>query len=129
MRQHWQMGTFTASADVLAGARSWSERQRAYVEFMLRLYHATPLAGGVLLHGVKNGRLVHVGGVDAPVSDGDIRQLAAEFKRAVGTGKDAPTSNGVDVLGWDFAFEVNEVARQQAERANVNLRFLRIRAT
>jgi adenine-specific DNA-methyltransferase len=44
----------------------------------------------------------------------------------MGTGKEAPTGNGVDVLGWDFAFEVNEVARQQAERANVNLRFLRI---
>ena len=32
----------------------------------------------------------------------------------MGTGKEAPTGNGVDVLGWDFAFEVNEVARQQA---------------
>ena len=60
------------------------------------------------------------------MSDGDVRQIAVEFKRRMGTGKDAPTTNGVDVLGWDFAFEVNEVARQQAERANLNLRFLRI---
>ena len=123
-RQHWQTGTF--APDGPETPEQAGKRNRAYIDFMLRLYHATPLAGGTLLHGVKNGRLVHVGGVDAPVSDGDIRQLAAEFKRAVGTGKDAPTSNGVDVLGWDFAFEVNEVARQQAERANVNLRFLRI---
>ena len=82
-----------------------------------------------MLHGVKNGRLVHVGGVEAPVSDGDVRQIAVEFKRRMGTGKEAPTTNGVDVLGWDFAFELNEVAQQQAEVANLKLRFLRIRAT
>jgi adenine-specific DNA-methyltransferase len=55
-----------------------------------------------------------------------VTQIAAEFKRAIGTGKDAPKTNGVDVLGWDFAFELNEVARQQAQAANINLRFLRI---
>ena len=58
--------------------------------------------------------MVHVGGVEAPVSVGDVQNIAVEFKKAIGTGKDAPTTNGVDVLGWDFAFEMNEVARQQA---------------
>jgi adenine-specific DNA-methyltransferase len=123
-RQQWQTGTF--APDGPETPEQAAKRNQAYIDFMLRLYGGRPVAGRALLHGVKNGRLVHVGGVDAPVSDGDIRQIAAEFKRSMGTGKDAPTSNGVDVLGWDFAFEVNEVARQQAERANVNLRFLRI---
>ncbi len=103
-----------------------AERHRKYTDFILRLYNARPLSGGTMLHGVKNGRLVHVGGVEAPVSDSDVRQIAVEFKRRMGTGKDAPTTNGVDLLGWDFAFEVNEISRQQAERANLNLRFLRI---
>ncbi len=106
-----------------------AKRQRQYIDFILRLYHATAAGRRTMLHGVKNGRLVHVGGVEAPVSDGDMRQIAAEFKRAMGTGKDAPTTNGVDVLGWDFAFEVNEVARQQAERANVNCVSCASRAT
>ena len=101
------------------------QRQRAYVEFILQLYHATPLNGYAWLHGVKGGRMVHVGGVDAPVSVGDVTQIATEFRRAVGTGKDAPKTNGVDVLGWEFAFELNEVAKQQAA-ANIQLRFLRI---
>ena len=70
--------------------------------------------------------MVHVGAVDAPVSVGDVAQIAAEFKRAVGTGKDAPKTNGVDLLGWDFAFEMNEIAKQQAALANIQLRFLRI---
>jgi adenine-specific DNA-methyltransferase len=38
----------------------------------------------------------------------------------------APVTNGVDVLGWDFAFELNEVAIQQSARANIQMQFLRI---
>jgi hypothetical protein len=32
----------------------------------------------------------------------------------------------VDILGWDFAFELNEIARQDAERAGIDLRLVRI---
>ena len=32
----------------------------------------------------------------------------------------------MDVLGWDFAFELNEVARQDAEKAGIDLRLVRI---
>ena len=35
-------------------------------------------------------------------------------------------ANGLDVLGWDFAFELNEVARQMAAEANINLKFKRV---
>lgn len=108
------------------GDNQAAERQRAYVEFILKLSSATPIHGYTWLHGVKGGRIVHVGAVDAPVSTGDVTQIAGEFRRAVGTGKDAPTTNGVDVLGWDFAFEMNEVAKQQAAAANIQMRFLRI---
>jgi adenine-specific DNA-methyltransferase len=55
-----------------------------------------------------------------------VTQIAAEFRRAIGTGKESPRTNGVDVLGWDFAFELNEVAKQQAAAANIQMRFLRI---
>jgi DNA modification methylase len=108
------------------GDNQAAERQRAYVEFILKLAQAAPLNGYSWLHGVKAGRMIHVGAVDAPVSVGDVTQIAAEFKRAVGTGKDAPKTNGVDVLGWDFAFELNEVAKQQAAAAKIQMRFLRI---
>ncbi len=101
-------------------------RHRAYIDFILQLYHATPIHGRTWLHGVKGGRRVHVGGVEGPVTAGDVTQLAAEFKKAMGSGKDAPTTNGVDVLGWDFAFEINEVARQQAADANIKMQFKRI---
>ncbi|MCI0552244.1 MAG: site-specific DNA-methyltransferase, partial [Anaerolineae bacterium] len=93
---------------------------------ILELYHAKLLSGYTWLHGVKAGRMVHVGAVDAPVSVGDVTNIAAEFRKAIGTGKDAPMTNGIDILGWDFAFELNAVAIQQASRANIQLRFLRI---
>jgi adenine-specific DNA-methyltransferase len=120
-RQMWAGAEFGEGNGTRAAAR-----QRAYVDFILKLAQATPLNGYTWLHGVKGGRMLHVGTVDAPVSVGDVTQIAAEFKRAVGTGKDAPQTNGVDVLGWDFAFELNEIAKQQAAAANIQLRFLRI---
>ncbi|MBI3734002.1 MAG: site-specific DNA-methyltransferase, partial [Chloroflexi bacterium] len=116
-RQQWQAAEFGEQA---------AARVAAYRRFILDLYHAQPLNGYTWLHGVKGGRMVHVGAVDSPVSPADITQIAIEFRKAMGTGKDAPTTNGVDVLGWDFAFEMNEVAQQQAARANLNVRFLKI---
>lgn len=116
-RQLWQSAEFGEHAE---------QRVRAYRNFILDLYHARLITGYTWLHGVKAGRMVHIGAVDSPVSPGDVTQIAAEFKRAVGTGKGSPATNGVDVLGWDFAFELNEVAKQQAAQANINMRFLRI---
>jgi adenine-specific DNA-methyltransferase len=120
-RQQWAGAEFGQSSSNQAAAR-----QGDYIQFILKLANATPIQGYTWLHGLRAGRMVHVGAVDAPVSVGDITQIAAEFRRAIGTGKDAPKTNGVDVLGWDFAFELNEVAKQQAAAANIQMRFLRI---
>jgi DNA modification methylase len=116
-RQLWQEAEFGESA---------TARTAAYRRFILDLYHAQPIAGYTWLHGLKGGRMVHVGTVDAPVTNGDVKQIVAEFRKAVGTGKDAPSTKGVDLLGWDFAFELNEVARQDAEKAGIDLRLVRI---
>jgi adenine-specific DNA-methyltransferase len=116
-RQLWQAAEFGESA----GART-----SAYRSFILELYRATSISGYGWLHGLKQGRMVHVGTVDSPVTVGDIRQIVTEFRKAVGTGKDAPKTQSVDVLGWDFAFELNEVARQDAQKAGIDLRLVRI---
>src|SRR5581483_3282292 len=93
--------------------------------FILQLYHATPVTGYNWLHGTKAGRAVHVGAVDAPVSPGDVQQMAVELaKMRSSAGAGGPKA--LDVLGWDFAFELNEVAKQQAARAGIELHFFRI---
>lgn len=120
-RQLWAGTEFGDGTGKQAAAR-----QRAYVEFILKLYQAKPIHGFTWLHGLHGGRMVHVGAVDGPVTAGDVTQMAVEFKKAIGKGADAPKTNGIDVLGWDFAFELNEVSKQQAAAANIQLRFIKI---
>jgi len=115
-RQVWQSAEFGAIAE---------NQTSEYRRFILGLYNARSMEGNAWLHGVKNGRAVHVGTVDSPVTVGDVRQIATEFRRA-GSPVGSASGNGVDVLGWDFAFELNEVAKQEAARARIDLRFVRI---
>ena len=116
-RQAWQAAEFGALAEA---------QTQAYREFILRLYRAEPISGYVWLHGNRRGRMVHIGAVDAPVTMADVTAIIAELRRAVGRGKDAPTRSGVDILGWDFAFELNETARQQAALAGIDVHLVRI---
>jgi len=116
-RQAWQVAEFGDGAEAAT---------QAYRRFVLELYHAQPVTGYVWLHGNRSGRMVHVGGVDAPVTRADVTGMVTEFRKAMGSGKSAPTRTGIDVLGWDFAFELNETARQDAELAGIDLRLVRI---
>jgi adenine-specific DNA-methyltransferase len=118
-RQAWQ----TAEWETLETARA---RESAYRHFILELYHATPVTSGVYLHGLKSGRMVHVGSVDAPVTMSDVKAIARELLARIGTGAEAPSTAGVDILGWDFAFELNELGKNVAKDAGVHVRFIPI---
>ena len=102
------------------------KRETAYRKFILELYHATPVSGHVWLHGVKGGRMVHVAAVDAPVTRADVNAIAAEVWRAAGKGPNSPQKPAVDVLGWEFALDMNETAKQVAAEARVDAVFKRI---
>ena len=116
-RQVWQKAEFGEEA---------AYQMRSYRKFILDLYHAEMIEGYSWLHGRKGGRMVHVGSVDSPVAVGEVRQIAIDFQRAIGSGKNAPTLAGVDILGWDFALDTNETAQQTAQEAGLKVRFLRI---
>jgi adenine-specific DNA-methyltransferase len=118
-RQAWQVAEF-------GGEKKAAAMVNHYRCFILDLYNARPIDGYTWLHGIKDGRMVHVGPVDSPISPNDVTQIAIEFKKAMGTGKDAPSITAVDVLGWDFAFELNEIATQQAAQAGIKVKFMRI---
>ncbi len=106
--------------------REQRERETAYRKFILELYHATPVIGHVWLHGVKGGRMVHVAAVDAPVTRADVNAIAAEVWRASGKGPNSPQKPAVDVLGWEFALDMNETAKQVAAEARVDAAFKKI---
>lgn len=118
-RQAWQAAEF----DTPEGAQL---REVRYRRFILELYKAEPINSGAWLHGVKLGRMVHVGPVDAPVTLSDVKAIARETWQRVGTGEDAPERAGVDILGWEFAFELNELGKQVAEDAGVDVKFKKI---
>jgi hypothetical protein len=100
-------------------------QETSYRNFILELYHAQPISGFVWLHGMKDKRMVHVGAVDSPIALGDVKSIIQEFWKSVGKSSDIKT-NGVDVLGWEFAFDINETARQQAAATKVDVKFKKI---
>jgi hypothetical protein len=123
-RQAWQVAEFPSNGkDYLEEQR---QREVAYRQFILDLYHAKTFVGQAWLHGTKGGRTVHVGAVDAPVTLADVKAIAKEAWKASGSVKDAPTKAAVDILGWDFAFELNELAKQVAAESRVDVAFKKI---
>lgn len=117
-RQQWMNAEFENPEDRL-------KQDRTYKHFITELYHAKPLDGYTWLHGAKAGRMIHVGSVEAPVTVEDIKASIKEFWKLVGKEKSAQV-NGIDFLGWDFAFDVNETAKQFAAENKVNVSFKKI---
>ena len=117
-RQEWMSAEFPDT-------KSRSVLEKAYRNFVLNLYQAESVSGYQWLYGAKSGRMIHVGSIDAPVSIGDIKSIVQEFWKTVGKSAEL-TTNGVDVLGWDFAFEINETAKQFAAENNVDIKFKKI---
>ncbi len=118
-RQAWQAAEFPDPHDQRA-------REAAYRKFILELYHATAISGRSWLHGTKSGRWAHVGAVDAPVTLADVKAIAAEVWKAIGSKKEGARMAAVDVLGWEFAFELNETAKDVAAEARVDIVFRKI---
>ena len=79
-RQAWQSAEFPSNGrDRLEEQR---QRESAYRQFILDLYHAKPISGQTWLHGIKSGRMVHVGAVDAPVTIADVKAISREVWKA-----------------------------------------------
>ncbi|HPD58073.1 MAG TPA: site-specific DNA-methyltransferase [Smithellaceae bacterium] len=117
-RQQWMIAEFDKPETRL-------QQERSYKHFIIELYHAKPLDGYIWLHGAKAGRMVHVGNVEAPITVDDIKATILEFWKLTGKEKAAQV-NGIDFLGWDFAFDVNETAKQFAAENKVNVSFKKI---
>jgi len=110
-RQYWQGVTF----------KKRSEEQvplYEYIQFILRLYNAEPLAGMLHLHGRKGKRLIHIGAVDAPVTLSEIQEAIEETKK---TGQDS-----LDILGWEWEMGLHDVIEKAAKASGVHLRLFNI---
>ena len=96
----------------------WKDREDEYLSFMLKLYQAQPLHGFRYLHGRKGDRIVHVGPLNAPVTMDEIEKVIYECR--------ANNFYKADVLGWEWRYEVNELAKELAKKNGVDLKLIQI---
>ena len=122
-RQAWVGEEFAKPDDRIA-------QEKAYRNFIVQLYHGKTVNNYIWLHGIKSGRMIHVGSVDAPISLGDIKSIIQEFWKTSGKEIEGMEKgvrfNGIDILGWEFAFDINETASQQAAANKIDLKFKKI---
>lgn len=96
----------------------WRGRQDEYLAFMLKLYQAQPLTGFRYLHGRKGDRAVHIGPLNAPVTMEEVERVVIECREN--------NFDKADVLGWEWSYEVNELAKELARGNGVDLRLIQI---
>lgn len=96
----------------------WQEKEDEYLAFMLKLYQSQPLTGFRYFHGRKGDRAVHIGPLNAPVTMEDVEKVVIECR--------ANKFNEADVLGWEWSYEVNELAKQLAKKNGVDLKLIQI---
>lgn len=94
----------------------WQEKQDEYLAFMLKLYQSQPLTGFRYLHGRKGDRAVHIGPLNAPVTMKEVEKVIIECR--------ANNFIKADVLGWEWSYEVNELAKELAKKDGVDLRLI-----
>lgn len=109
-RQYWQTIQF--------GNKTAEQSLAEYIAFVLKLYKAVALPGSVYIHGKKGNKLVHIGGVDAPVTFGDIQHALEDTRRM--------KQKELVVLGWEWEMGLHDVVEQEAEKAGIKLHLLSI---
>ena len=96
----------------------WRENPQDYLSFMIKLYEAKPLNGFRYIHATKGPRAVHIGSSNSPVSMDEIRNFISECI--------SNNFDKADVLGWEWNYEVNELAKKIAEKEGLDLRLIQI---
>jgi len=85
---------------------------------MLKLYQSQLLNNFRYLHGRKGDRAVHIGPLNAPVTMEDVEKVVIECRNN--------SFNKADILGWEWSYEVNELAKTSAKKNGVDLKLIQI---
>ncbi|PKN72391.1 MAG: site-specific DNA-methyltransferase [Candidatus Cloacimonetes bacterium HGW-Cloacimonetes-3] len=117
-RQQWMASEFD-------NPDSRIEVEKTYRRFIIELYHGEAINGYAWIHGIKAGRMIHVGTVEAPITVEDIKSCIKEYWQMVNKAENK-ADKGIDFLGWEFAFDVNQTAKEYALSNKVDIRFKKI---
>jgi DNA modification methylase len=112
-RQYWSNISFGEDMDG-NGRISLLE----YIAFILKLYGATGISGGVHLHGKQRSAFVHVGSVASPVTIQEIEDAVNECAAMKG--------NELHILGWEWEMGLIDTLTNFAKSKGVKLLALQI---
>ena len=84
-----------------------------YVSFILKLYGASAISGGIQLHGRFANAYVHVGSVSSPVTIKEVEDCIEETLNL--KGKD------LHILGWEWEMGLIDTLTSFAKKKGVNL--------
>jgi adenine-specific DNA-methyltransferase len=96
----------------------WQNREEGFVKFILQLYQAKPLTGFNYIQGEKEKRAVHIGSLSAPVTIDEIKTVVDECQKN--------NFKTLDILGLEWGYGVNELAKALAKKQRVDLRLIQI---
>ena len=96
----------------------WQDREEGFVKFILQLYQAKPLTGFNYIQGEKEKRAVHIGSLSAPVTIDEIKTVVDECQKN--------NFKTLDILGLEWGYGVNELAKALAKKQKVDLRLIQI---
>lgn len=96
----------------------WNGREDEFVKFILQLYQAKPLTGFNYIQGEKEKRAVHIGPLSAPVTIDEIKTVVDECQKN--------NFKTLDILGLEWGYGVNELAKVLAKKQEVDLRLIQI---
>jgi len=81
---------------------------------MPKLYQAQPLTDFKYLQGRKGNKAVHIGPLNPSVTMEEGEKVVIECRTT--------DFNKVDILGWEWSYEVNELAKARAKGNEVVLK-------
>ena len=96
----------------------WKDKEEEFVKFILQLYQAKPLTGFNYIQGEKEKRAVHIGSLSAPVTIDEIKTVVDECQKN--------NFKTLDILGLEWGYGVNELAKALAKKQKVDLRLIQI---
>ena len=97
------------------------EKEKAFIDLILRAYSAEKTDGFTIFHGVKAGRLVAVGPVNLPVTRLFIEEIILECRKN--------RISRVDVLGFEFEMGLFPNVLDEAQSKGIDLAPKNIPAT
>jgi adenine-specific DNA-methyltransferase len=89
-----------------------------FIAFILEAYKATQVVGHKTVHGKRQGRWVHVGALDVPVTKQRVMEIAQEMQDMGYT--------QCDVLAFDFEMDIKTTTDYYLQDTGLDIRFRRI---